>query len=64
MVTPNKTHAGKLADLAEAICVSLSIVFKRLWDALEKCKVAMWHTVLEGGEQSEELELEECNFGV
>lgn len=51
-------------NLAEAICASLLIGFKRLWGALEKGKVAMWHTFLEGGEQSEELELKEFNFGV
>lgn len=64
MVTPNETHTGKLVNLAEAICASLLIGFKRLWGALEKGKVAMWHTFLEGGEQSEELELKEFNFGV
>lgn len=64
MVTPNEIHTGKLADLAGAIWVSLSVVFKRLWDALEEGKVAAWHTFLEGGEQSEELELKECNLSV
>ena len=40
MVTPNETHTGELAELAEAISVPLTIIFKSLWDVLEKCRMA------------------------
>lgn len=40
MVTPSETHTGELAELAEAISVALTIIFKSLWDLLEQCGTA------------------------
>lgn len=64
MVTPNETHSREVAELAEAISVSLTIIFKSLWDVSDlSVERQMQHMFLKDREESEEVEFRECNFG-